>query len=114
MAEAPEAAGTVLVMGATGRFARAAVGLAAIRDRLARFEDVPFPGYTLTGAEIAAILSRVCGRTIGIRPFPWWQLRLARPAAGKAARTQVARRRKAAGAKAATGQGRARIPRRRP
>lgn len=59
--------------------ARAAVGLAAIRDRLARFEDVPFPGYTLTGAEIAAILSRVCGRTIGIRPFPWWQLRLARP-----------------------------------
>lgn len=59
--------------------ARAAVDLAAIRDRLARFEDVPFPGFTLTGAEIAAILSRVCGRTIGVRPFPWWQLHLARP-----------------------------------
>ncbi|GAB4282511.1 MAG: SDR family oxidoreductase [Roseovarius sp.] len=59
--------------------ARAAVGLAAIRDRLARFEDVPFPGYTLSGQQIAAILSRLCGRTIGIRPFPWWQLRLARP-----------------------------------
>lgn len=59
--------------------ARAAVGLAEIRSRLARFEDVPFPGYTLTGREIAAILSQACGQTIGLKPFPWWQLHLARP-----------------------------------
>ena len=58
---------------------RAATDLAAMRHRLAPFEDVPFPGYTLTGRDIAAILTCVQGRTIGVAPFPWWQLHLARP-----------------------------------
>lgn len=58
---------------------RAAVMLAERRDRLARFEDVPFPGYTLTGHEMAAILARIRGHKIRVKPMKWWPLRLAQP-----------------------------------
>lgn len=59
--------------------ARAAVALAESRASLARFEDVPFPGYTLSAREMAAILTRVRGRPIHVTPMKWWPLRLAQP-----------------------------------
>lgn len=57
--------------------ARAFVDLAERRDSLPRFADIPFAGYTLTGQEMLAALSRVTGRPLRLRPMPWWQLRLA-------------------------------------
>lgn len=59
--------------------ARAAATLAAQRDSLPRFLDVPFPGYTLTGHAMAEILARVMERPVVARPFPWWHLHLVRP-----------------------------------
>lgn len=59
--------------------ARAAVALAERRGDLDTFEDVPFPGYTLTGQELAALLSQVTGRRIRTRRMAWWPLKMARP-----------------------------------
>ncbi|PQO24590.1 epimerase [Rhodobacteraceae bacterium WD3A24] len=59
--------------------ARAAVELAERRETLRTFEDVPFPGYTLTGRELAAALARASGRPVRARRMAWWPLRLARP-----------------------------------
>lgn len=56
-----------------------AVMLAELRDALPRFCDVPFPGYTLTGAEIAQSLSRVTGREVAVSRMQWWPLQLTRP-----------------------------------
>lgn len=58
--------------------ARIAVALAE-RDDLARFEQVPVPGHTLTGRDLAGALSRVTRHTVRAGRFPWWQLQLARP-----------------------------------
>ena len=58
---------------------RAAVMLAEKRETLERFSDIPFPGYTLSGQEIARHLSDVTGRKIATKPFHWWMLHLARP-----------------------------------
>lgn len=59
--------------------ARAAVMLAEKRDQLARFEDVPFPGYTLSGAQMARALGPVMGRPVQARRMSWLPLWLARP-----------------------------------
>jgi nucleoside-diphosphate-sugar epimerase len=59
--------------------ARAAVLLAARRETLAPFEEVLFPGYTLSLREMADLLSRALGRDMRLRPFPWWMIRLAAP-----------------------------------
>jgi nucleoside-diphosphate-sugar epimerase len=59
--------------------ARAAVGLAARRAELPSFADVPFPGYALTGRELASALERVVGRPLQVRAFPWWMLGLLAP-----------------------------------
>ncbi|WP_232796359.1 Rossmann-fold NAD(P)-binding domain-containing protein [Roseovarius salinarum] len=61
-------------------FARAFQLLAEARDGLPRFADIPFPGHTLTGAEVVATLERVTGRPLRVRPVPWWLLRLVQPA----------------------------------
>jgi nucleoside-diphosphate-sugar epimerase len=58
---------------------RAAAMLAERRDRLRRFEDVPFEGYTLTGHELAAGIGAVLNRKVTARPFPWWQFQIVRP-----------------------------------
>jgi len=58
---------------------RAAVALAERRESFGNFEDVPFEGFTLTGRELAALIGRVTGREVGLKPFPWWQFRLLRP-----------------------------------
>jgi nucleoside-diphosphate-sugar epimerase len=60
-------------------WARAAVGLAEIRDRLETFEDIPFPGHAFTAEELRAFLSTELGRPLGIAKFPWWVMRLTSP-----------------------------------
>ncbi|MEO0989619.1 MAG: NAD-dependent epimerase/dehydratase family protein [Pseudomonadota bacterium] len=59
--------------------ARAAVALAEIRHQLEVFEDIPFPGYTLTATELVAAIGDVLDRPVRIRRFPWLLLRLIRP-----------------------------------
>jgi len=59
--------------------ARAAVALAEARQALPSFSDIPFPGYTLTGEEIAAILSNALSRSVRATRMSWWPLRLAAP-----------------------------------
>lgn len=59
--------------------ARAAVLLAEQRDTLDRFTDVCFPGYTLTGEEMARLLAEARGQTVRIKPMKWWVLRLVQP-----------------------------------
>lgn len=58
---------------------RAAVALAEIRDSLPDFTDIPFPGYTLTGREIADHLSAATGHEIRLRRMSWLPVHLARP-----------------------------------
>lgn len=59
--------------------ARAMVALANARATLPTFADIPFPGYTMTGRDMARHLCAITGRSIRTRPFPWWTLRLSQP-----------------------------------
>lgn len=59
--------------------ARAAADLAEMRDALPGFADIPFPGYTLTGAAMARSLSKITGRDIRLKRMNWLPLRLAVP-----------------------------------
>ena len=59
--------------------ARAAVGLAGRLDWQPGVTDIPFPGFTLTGNELAAALARVLGRPVAARPMAWWPVRAATP-----------------------------------
>ncbi|WP_020041478.1 hypothetical protein [Salipiger mucosus] len=59
--------------------ARAAVALAERRVELPAFAEIPFPGITLTGREMAATLTSVMGREVRVRRMHWWPLRLAAP-----------------------------------
>lgn len=59
--------------------ARAAVALADMRHDLNRFEDIPFPGYTLTGTEMALALSQVRGCDIRLKRMNWLPILLAQP-----------------------------------
>jgi nucleoside-diphosphate-sugar epimerase len=58
--------------------ARAAVALAE-RGAPEGFEEVLYPGHTLTGRELLAHVRVAAGRDVRLAPFAWWQLRLARP-----------------------------------
>lgn len=60
-------------------FARAAVLLADERNGLATFEDIPFPGYTLTGQELAGHVGSALGRPIALKRMNWWPLRITAP-----------------------------------
>ena len=57
----------------------AAVELAERRDTLSRFEDVPFPGYTLTGRELTALVEGALGREIRLKEMSWLPMRLLAP-----------------------------------
>lgn len=59
--------------------ARAVVALAERRGRLAKFEDVPFDGWTLTGHELANATAQAIGRPLTLRKFPWGLLSLMAP-----------------------------------
>ncbi|MCA1337653.1 epimerase [Pseudooceanicola marinus] len=58
---------------------RAAVALAEQRTQLGQWEDVPFPGYTLTGTELAAATGRAIGRDVPAGRMAWWPLAPLRP-----------------------------------
>ncbi|MFT4717403.1 MAG: nucleoside-diphosphate-sugar epimerase [Paracoccaceae bacterium] len=58
---------------------RAAVMLAEKRDALAAFEDVPFPGYTLTGQELHNAVENAAGHSVKLRRMNWLPIRLIAP-----------------------------------
>lgn len=58
-------------------FARAAVMLAEKRHELARFEDVPFPGYTLSLNEMQRLCEEALDIAMEQRDFPWLTIRAA-------------------------------------
>lgn len=59
--------------------ARAMVMLAERRDGLARYEDIPFGGFTMTGVELATALVQATGKTVTAGKYGWWMLQLLRP-----------------------------------
>ncbi|BBU53846.1 oxidoreductase [Mameliella alba] len=59
--------------------ARAAVALAERREILPRFTEVNFPGYTLTGQDMARQIGEILGRGVRVKRMAWWPLRLAAP-----------------------------------
>jgi len=59
--------------------ARAAVALAENRHELPHYSDVPFPGYTLSGEQIAASLAEITGRAIRLKRMDWVPIQVARP-----------------------------------
>ncbi len=58
---------------------RAAVLLAEKRADLPAFCDVAFPGYSLSGDDIADRLARICGHLVGVKQMSWLPLHIARP-----------------------------------
>lgn len=60
-------------------WARAAVKLAQMRDQLARFEDIPFPGHSFTMAALKTVLEAHLGRQLKLSHFPWGVMQLAAP-----------------------------------
>lgn len=58
---------------------RASVALAEKRHELSRFEDIPFPGHTLSAQEIKAELERITGRRLTFKRFPWWVFTMGGP-----------------------------------
>lgn len=60
-------------------WARAAVALAEMRDRLSTFEDVPFAGHTLTAQELKISLEQMRQQELSTVPFPWWLFTLTAP-----------------------------------
>lgn len=59
--------------------ARAAVALAEKRAALPRYLDLPFPGYTLTGQQLADALSQALAQPVRLRRMSWCPLHLMRP-----------------------------------
>ena len=58
---------------------RAAVELAEMRQELPVFSDVPFPGYTLTGAEMHQELDKVTAHKVTLKRMSWLPLQIAKP-----------------------------------
>ncbi len=59
--------------------ARAAVGLLNMRDQLPEFSDIPFPGFTMTGLEMAALCSEALGKPVRAKEMNWLPLQIAKP-----------------------------------
>lgn len=60
-------------------WARAAVKLAAMRNDLARFEDVPFPGHSLTMNQVRDEMADALGKPMKLSYFPWWLMAFVAP-----------------------------------
>jgi len=60
-------------------WAGAAVMLAEQRDKLAVFEDIPFPGHNFAVSELHSALEIKLGRKLKLAGFPWWVMSLASP-----------------------------------
>lgn len=58
---------------------RAAVQLAGKRNKLNTFEDIAFPGHTLTGQEMAKAIENATGKATRLKAMNWFPLRLAAP-----------------------------------
>ncbi len=59
--------------------ARACVQLAEMRASLSPFEDISFPGYTLTGAELHAAISAALDQKLILKRMNWLPIRLISP-----------------------------------
>lgn len=59
--------------------ARAAVQLAERRETLTAFEDIPFPGYTLSLTELADLVTIASGRVQKVSQMNWLPLWIAAP-----------------------------------
>ncbi len=53
---------------------RAMADLANIRDQLSPFEDIPFPGHTLSGEAMRQMIAQTLGHPVQLKTFPWWVL----------------------------------------
>ena len=60
-------------------WARAAVELAEIPDKLDTFEDVPFPGHAFSINELKSTLETHLGRKLKLAAFPWWAMTMTAP-----------------------------------
>ena len=60
-------------------WARAAVALAELRDRLQTFEDIPFAGHAFTVFDLQQELQQTLKRKIRITRFPWLVMTLTAP-----------------------------------
>ncbi len=58
---------------------RAVAELADKRHELAAFEDIPFPGFTLSGNQMRQAVENATGQLLQQRKFPWWLIRLISP-----------------------------------
>lgn len=58
---------------------RAAVCLAEMRNKLSQFEDIPFPGHTITAYDLKSTLEKVTENKLKFSQFPWWFFNLAAP-----------------------------------
>ncbi|MEZ5777483.1 MAG: epimerase [Paracoccaceae bacterium] len=59
--------------------ARAAASLAAQREALATYEEVPLAGLSFSTSDLARTVEELTGRPMQIRHFPWWMMRAAAP-----------------------------------
>lgn len=59
--------------------AQAFVRIAENRASLAQFEDIPFPGYTLTGRELCQEVERASARELRLKKMNWLPIRLVSP-----------------------------------
>ena len=60
-------------------WARAAERLATMRDELAAFEDIPFPGHTITMNQLRDEMAAALGRPMKLTTFPWWLMTFIAP-----------------------------------
>lgn len=60
-------------------WARAAVMLAGMRNDLATFEDVPFPGHVFTTEELRQAVEARTGKSMRLKRFAWWSVTLMAP-----------------------------------
>ncbi|MEO1138295.1 MAG: epimerase [Pseudomonadota bacterium] len=59
--------------------ARAIEMLSAQKEELEQFEDITFPGFTLSGEDLAEHLTEIFGRKVKVRRMNWLPLKLAQP-----------------------------------
>lgn len=60
-------------------WAKAAVQLAEMRGQLETFNDVPFPGHTLSANQIKSGLEEILEKPLRLTPFPWGVMQLLSP-----------------------------------
>ena len=60
-------------------WARAVVALCEKREQLADFEDIPFPGYSVSATELRAIFENLLSQKLEYARFPWWIISLLSP-----------------------------------